>query len=325
MRFPVRDAASSRRGTSLLAVDDVSLSIRRGETLGLVGESGSGKSTLARLVLRLMTPTAGVVHFDGQDIGATGKSELRALRRRMQIVFQDPFSSLDPRMSIGAIVAEGIAGVARNARERRVAELLDRVGLPAGFASRHPHQLSGGQRQRVGIARALAVEPEFLVLDEPVSALDVSVQSQVLNVLLELQADLHLTYLFISHDLGVVHHVADRIAVMYLGKIVEIMPADDIFDRHRHPYTHALLSAMPTFDELDRRERVVLVGDMPTPIDTPPGCRFAARCFQPLERCAEELPPLAPIEREHVAACFNPVNAAPRTSAASADEGSLGS
>ena len=294
------------RGGAVRAVDDVSFTLDAGETLGLVGESGSGKSTVARLVVRLLEPTAGVIRVDGTDVANLSRRRLRALRRRVQIVFQDPYSSLDPRMSVGRIVAEGLQGAGRAERERKIGELLERVGLPPAFARRHPHQLSGGQRQRVGIARALAVDPEFLVLDEPVSALDVSVQSQVLNVLHDLQDELGLTYLFISHDLTVVRHLAGRIAVMYLGKLVELAPADQIFDSPRHPYTKALLSAMPTIAG-DRRERIILSGEIPSPIDPPPMCRFASRCFRQVDVCWNEVPPLERQGADRHVACFNPV------------------
>ena len=305
--FPIKTHSGLGHVTNhLSAVDDVSLTIARGETLGLVGESGSGKTTLARLALRLLPLTDGAIRIDGTDIHTADRRTLRQLRRFVQIVFQDPFSSLDPRMSVGAIVAEGLQGLGRAERERKVGELLSHVGLPSGFARRHPHQLSGGQRQRVGIARALAVEPQFLVLDEPVSALDVSVQSQVLNLLRDLQQELGLTYLFISHDLTVVRHLADRIAVMYLGKLVELAPADDIFERPRHPYTQALLSAMPSITD-ERRERIILSGDIPSPIDPPPQCRFASRCFRSVDDCWTTVPPLERVEPEHDVACFNPV------------------
>jgi oligopeptide/dipeptide ABC transporter ATP-binding protein len=304
--FPIKRGGVGRTPSHVSAVDDVSLTIGRGETLGLVGESGSGKTTLARLALRLIPLTSGAIRIGGVDIHAADRRTLRELRRRVQIVFQDPFSSLDPRMSVGSIVAEGLTGLGRAERDRKVGELLERVGLPPAFARRHPHQLSGGQRQRVGIARALAVDPEFLVLDEPVSALDVSVQSQVLNVLHDLQQDLGLTYLFISHDLTVVRHLAGRIAVMYLGKLVELAPADEIFDNPRHPYTKALLSAMPTISG-ERRERIILSGDIPSPIDPPPMCRFASRCFRQLDQCWQTVPPLERRGGDHHVACFNPV------------------
>jgi oligopeptide/dipeptide ABC transporter ATP-binding protein len=304
--FPVKSAGIGRPQRHLSAVEDVSLTIERGETLGLVGESGSGKTTLARLALRLLPLTSGAIRIGGVDVHTADRRELRALRRRVQIVFQDPFSSLDPRMSVGSIVSEGLQGVGRAERDRRVGELLERVGLPPAFARRHPHQLSGGQRQRVGIARALAVGPQFLVLDEPVSALDVSVQSQVLNLLRDLQEELGLTYLFISHDLTVVRHLANRIAVMYLGKLVELAPADEIFDNPRHPYTKALLSAMPTITA-ERRERIILSGEIPSPIEPPPQCRFASRCFRQIDTCWHNIPPLEQRGFEHYVACFNPV------------------
>jgi oligopeptide transport system ATP-binding protein len=305
--FPVKKGAFGGGHSLLSAVDDVSLTIGKGETLGLVGESGSGKTTLARLVLRLLPLTSGAIRIGGLDVHGSDRRRLRDLRRRAQIVFQDPYSSLDPRMSVGSIVAEGLRGLTRGERDLKVSELLDRVGLPPAFARRHPHQLSGGQRQRVSIARALAIGPEFLVLDEPFSALDVSVQSQVLNVLSDLQSSLGLTYLFISHDLTVVRHLADRIAVMYLGKLVELAPADDLFESPRHPYTKALLSAMPMLDKADRRERIILTGDIPSPIDPPPQCRFAPRCFRHIELCWQSVPPLESRGAEHFAACFNPL------------------
>jgi oligopeptide/dipeptide ABC transporter ATP-binding protein len=316
--FPVKTGSAVGRGKShLSAVDDVSLTIGRGETLGLVGESGSGKTTLARLALRLIPLTSGAIRIGGVDVHQADRRALRELRRRVQIVFQDPYSSLDPRMSVGSIIAEGLQGLGRAERQRRIGELLERVGLARAFARRHPHQLSGGQRQRVGIARALAVDPQFLVLDEPVSALDVSVQSQVLNLLHDLQEDLGLTYLFISHDLTVVRHLAGRIAVMYLGKLVELAPADDIFERPRHPYTQALLSAMPSITA-ERRDRIILSGDIPSPIDPPEQCRFASRCFRQMETCWTTVPPLERVEPKHDVACFNPVppptDSAPTTS-----------
>ena len=285
----------------------MSLTIGKGETLGLVGESGSGKTTLARLALRLLPLTSGAIRIGGLDVHGADRRQLRDLRRRAQIVFQDPYSSLDPRMSVGSIVAEGLQGLSRDERNLKVSDLLDQVGLPPTFARRHPHQLSGGQRQRVSIARALAVGPEFLVLDEPVSALDVSVQSQVLNVLSDLQSNLGLTYLFVSHDLTIVRHLANRIAVMYLGKLVELAPADAIFESPRHPYTQALLSAMPMLDPSERRERIILTGDIPSPIDPPKQCRFAPRCFRQIETCWQTVPPLEPVGADHFLACFNPV------------------
>ena len=290
------------------AVDGVSFTIAEGTTLGLVGESGSGKSTVARSVLRLVEPTAGAVLFDGQDVLRLGRSELRALRRKMQIVFQDPYGSLNPRMTVRAtlrepLVIHGLA--AGSAIETRVRTLLDEVGLDAQYADAYPHELSGGQRQRVGIARALSVEPRFIVCDEPVSALDVSVQAQVLNLLAELQRRHRLTYLFIAHDLAVVKHIADDVAVMYLGKIVELGPADALYRAPRHPYTASLLSAVPVPDPAAPSRRIVLQGDVPSPANPPPGCPFHPRCPHPKknERCRTEPPALVQVAAGQVAAC----------------------
>ena len=284
------------------AVDGVSFAIPGGKTLGLVGESGSGKTTVGRTMLRLQEPTSGKMLFDAQDVFALDSRELRALRRRMQIVFQDPYSSLNPRMTVGETLREpleihGLSGT--------VPALLDEVGLDAAFAKRYPHELSGGQRQRVGIARALSVEPQFIVCDEPVSALDVSVQAQVLNLLADLQAKRRLTYLFIAHDLAVVRHIADDVAVMYLGKIVERAPAARIYAQPRHPYTTALLSAVPEPDPKAAKQRIVLRGDIPSPAHPPPGCPFHTRCPHPLKsaRCRTEVPPLREIVPGHFAAC----------------------
>jgi peptide/nickel transport system ATP-binding protein len=284
------------------AVDGVSFAIASGRTLGLVGESGSGKTTVGRTMLRLQEPTSGKVLFDGNDVFALDSGTLRALRRRMQIVFQDPYSSLNPRMTVDDTLREpleihGLSGT--------VPALLDEVGLDAAFAKRYPHELSGGQRQRVGIARALSVEPQFIVCDEPVSALDVSVQAQVLNLLAELQAKRRLTYLFIAHDLAVVRHIADDVAVMYLGKIVERAPAAEIYAQPRHPYTRALLSAVPEPNPRATKRRIVLPGDIPSPAHPPPGCPFHPRCPHPKknERCRTEPPPLQPITPGHDAAC----------------------
>ena len=286
----------------LRAVDGVSFAIQAGRTLGLVGESGSGKTTVGRTLLRLQEPTSGTVLFDGTDVFALDAPRLRALRRRMQIVFQDPYSSLNPRMTVGETLQEPLE-IHRLRGE--VPALLEEVGLDAAFARRYPHELSGGQRQRVGIARALSVEPQFIVCDEPVSALDVSVQAQVLNLLADLQSRRTLTYLFIAHDLAVVRHIADDVAVMYLGKIVEHAPAAAIYAQPRHPYTTALLSAVPEPDPRATRNRIVLSGDMPSPSRPPPGCPFHPRCPHPLksERCRTEVPPLRPITPGHLAAC----------------------
>ena len=290
------------------AVDGVSLSIQRGETLGLVGESGCGKSTLGRAVLRLYEPTAGRIVFDGRDITHLKERQLRVLRRRVQMVFQDPYASLNPRHSVGRIVAEPLRvhGVAnkRNAAVR-VRELLEIVGLPSDAANRYPHEFSGGQRQRIGLARALALNPELIVCDEPVSALDVSIQAQIINLMEELQQQLGLTYLFIAHDLAVVRHISTRIAVMYLGQIVEIAPADDLYDNPLHPYTITLLSAIPIPDPVVERQRssIRVTGELPSPANPPPACRFHTRCpFVQPRRCAEEEPVLRPLDG-HVVAC----------------------
>ncbi len=311
-RFPVERDVVGRPTSWLSAVDEVDFEIYPGETLALVGESGSGKSTLARLLLRLIPATSGTVLFDGLDVHRASRQQLRAFRRRAQIVFQDPFGSLDPRMRVSSIVAEGMGHLSLSRRERRkrVLELLELVQLPPQAIDRFPHEFSGGQRQRVSIARALAVNPTFLVADEPVSALDVSVQSHILNLLHDLRARLRLTYLFVSHDMSVVHHIADRVAVMYLGKIVEIAPAEELFQNPRHPYTQALLSSVPALMRHGIERRLVLQGDIPSPIDPPQACRFASRCFRPIERCRSQVPPLEAIdrggEREHLVACFNP-------------------
>jgi peptide/nickel transport system ATP-binding protein len=296
------------------AVDGVSFTIRRGETLGLVGESGSGKTTVGRTLLRLYTPTDGRIDFEGSDIAKLSGGALRKLRKRMQMVFQDPYSSLNPRQNVRNIVGEPLRvhGIAKGRDiDTRVGDLLERVGLPRSMASRYPHEFSGGQRQRIGLARALAVHPDLIVADEPVSALDVSIQAQVINLLEDLQNEFNLTYLFIAHDLAVVRHISDRIAVMYLGSLVEVADAGELYERPLHPYTKALLSAVPIPDPAVEvtRERIILTGDLPSPANPPSGCRFHTRCpwVQPT-RCHDEPPALRPIavdgvSAEHVAAC----------------------
>jgi oligopeptide/dipeptide ABC transporter ATP-binding protein len=311
--FPIRSGIFQNTVGTVKAVDGIDFEVRKGETLGLVGESGCGKSTTGRALIRLREPTEGTVRFDGIDLATLKTDELRRMRRRMQIIFQDPYGSLDPRMTVGSIISEPIDThhLATGAAKReRVADLLRIVGLDPQYVSRYPHEFSGGQRQRIGVARALAVEPDFIVCDEPISALDVSIQAQVLNLLTDLRKQLGLTYLFIAHDLSVVKHISDRVAVMYLGKIVEIGPPDIMYAAPGHPYTRALLSAVPVPDpELERkRKRVILTGDVPSPVNPPEGCRFHTRCWlyerlgQP-EQCRTIDPPIRILQGDHGAAC----------------------
>jgi peptide/nickel transport system ATP-binding protein len=311
MWFPIRSGiVLDRHVGDVKAVDDVSFTIERGETLGLVGESGCGKSTVGRTIIRLYEPTGGRIVFNGVDITSASESQMRDVRREMQMVFQDPFASLNPRHSVGRIVGEPVRvhGLADSRKQAalRVRELLERVGLPADAATRYPHEFSGGQRQRIGLARALAVNPAFIVCDEPVSALDVSIQAQIVNLLEGLQEELGLTYLFIAHDLAVVRHISDRIAVMYLGGIVEVSPAEELYDNPLHPYTISLLSAVPIPDPAveKQRTRIFLTGDLPSPANPPSACRFHTRCpyVQPT-RCTEERPELRALSTGHTVAC----------------------
>jgi len=304
--FPLKRGIWFGEGAEVRAVDGVSFEVRRGETVGLVGESGCGKSTMARLILRLLEPTAGEVYFGKASVFETNKEEMRQLRRRMQIVFQDPYSSLDPRMPVDEIVGEGLT-IHRLARGKektdRVADLLEMVGLGREHMGRYPHEFSGGQRQRIGIARALAVGPEFLIADEPVSALDVSIQAQIINLFEDLQEQLGLTYLFIAHDLRVVKHISDRVAVMYLGQIVELADSDELYRNPLHPYTQALLSAIPEVDPQSKRQRIFLEGDPPSAVQIPSGCRFHPRCPKRFDRCDQEEPVLREVSAGHWVSC----------------------
>ncbi len=310
MYFEVAKGLFSSETLTLRAVDDVSFSIKRGETLGLVGESGCGKTTVARCILKLYQPTDGKVFFEGKDITNISARKMRRIRKDMQIIFQDPYSSLDPRMKVGDIVGEPLLvhGVA-NASERSeiVFNLLRTVGLAPDHYYRFPHEFSGGQRQRIGVARALALNPKFVVADEPVSALDVSIQAQILNLLQDLQNELHLTYLVVAHDLGVIRHLALSTAVMYVGKLVEKAPTEELFHNPSHPYTEALISAVPSLDLQKKMNRLILRGDVPSPIFPPPGCRFSPRCIYARSKCSKQEPPLEEISPGHFVSCHFPL------------------
>ena len=314
--FPIKGGVFLKEIAAVKAVDGVSLAIKEGETVGLVGESGCGKTTFGRAILRLEEPTSGEIYFEGQSILDYDKKKMQALRKKMQIIFQDPFSSLNPRKTVAHIIGEPLLvhGMhSRTKREERVLELLTVVGLRKEHMRRYPHQFSGGQRQRIGVARALALNPRLIVCDEAVSALDVSIQAQVINLLKDLQDDFGLTYLFISHDLSVVEHVSDRVAVMYLGKIVEFAPSKILYKKPLHPYTQALLSAVPIPDPaLKRSARIILKGDVPSPIDPPSGCRFHPRCLYAKETCSRSEPELKEIDTGHFAACFSAGQISPK-------------
>ena len=322
--FPIKSGILiDRQVGAVQAVDDVSFTVAEGETLGLVGESGCGKSTLARSILQLIPPTSGSVRFRGTELTDLGRRDLRELRREMQMIFQDPYASLNPRKRIDQIVGDPLKlhGIASGKDlRRRVEEILERVGLSAEHYGRFPHEFSGGQRQRIGVARALSLEPKMIIADEPVSALDVSIQAQIINLLEDLQDEFDLTYVFVAHDLGVVRHVSDRIAVMYLGKIVEIGPADEVYEKPIHPYTVSLLSAVPIPDPRRNaaREHVVLEGDVPSPANPPAACRFHTRCPRATEICSELEPPLVNYGNDHWAACHHPVGRDPTASARAA-------
>lgn len=308
--FPIRTGMFARVSDYVKAIDGVSIHVDKGETLGLVGESGCGKTTLGRVILNLITPTEGEILFDDVQIHSLKSKEMRKMRREMQIIFQDPYGSLNPRMTVENIVGEPLSvfKLAKGrARRKKTIKLLEKVGLSKKYINRYPHEFSGGQRQRISIARAIALNPKFIVCDEPVSALDVSIQAQIINLLQDLQKEYHLSYLFISHDLSIVEYISDRVAVMYLGKIVELTGNKELYENPKHPYTHALLSAIPTSDIKKRRKRIILKGDVSSPINPPSGCRFHPRCFNMLEVCRNKEPELIDIGNNHLLACHNPV------------------
>lgn len=309
--FPIKGGLLGREVGAVKAVNNISFKIKKGETLGLVGESGCGKTTLGRSILRLIEPTSGEILFNGKDIVNYSASEMRAIRRKMQIIFQDPYASLNPRMTIGDILAEpmDIHGLHtdKEARKKRLLQLLSQVQLPADALNKYPHEFSGGQRQRICIARALAVEPEFIVCDEPVSALDVSVQAQVVNLLMDLQKELGLTYLFIAHDLKVVEYISNRVAVMYLGNMVEVAESSELYGDAKHPYTKALFSAIPHPSTEKRPDRIILEGDIPSPMNPPNGCHFNPRCWNAIDICRVEFPPVTDHTPTHQYRCYNPI------------------
>jgi oligopeptide/dipeptide ABC transporter ATP-binding protein len=309
--FPIKGGLFGREVGAVKAVNNVSFKIKKGETLGLVGESGCGKTTLGRSILRLIEPSSGEIIFNGQNIVNYSPAEMRAVRRKMQIIFQDPYASLNPRMTVGDILAEPMEihglHIGKDQRKARMLELLNQVQLPADALNKYPHEFSGGQRQRICIARALAVEPEFIVCDEPVSALDVSVQAQVVNLLMDLQRDLGLTFLFIAHDLKVVEYISNKVAVMYLGNMVEIAESSELYGHAKHPYTKALFSAIPHASTKGRAGRIILEGDIPSPMNPPPGCHFNPRCWNATEECRVNFPPIASQSDTHQYRCFNPI------------------
>ena len=309
--FPIKGGLFGREVGAVKAVNNVSFKIKKGETLGLVGESGCGKTTLGRSILRLIEPTSGEIIFNGQNIVNFTPSEMRAVRRKIQIIFQDPYASLNPRMTVGDILAEPMEihglHVGKNQRKARMLELLNQVQLPADALNKYPHEFSGGQRQRICIARALAVEPEFIVCDEPVSALDVSVQAQVVNLLMDLQRDLGLTFLFIAHDLKVVEYISNRVAVMYLGNMVEVAESSELYGQAKHPYTKALFSAIPHASTKGRAGRIILEGDIPSPMNPPAGCHFNPRCWNATEECRVNFPPITNQSASHQYRCYNPI------------------